>query len=54
MSIHNKAWKYAPAAESAKPGYLARKFARIRAEQKEQAQAAPRVVHLPKRTGTAK
>ena len=46
MSIKDKSWKYADANETRKPGYLARKFARIRAEQKEQAEAkaAPRVV----------
>ena len=33
MSIHNPKWRYAPVSETAKPGYLARKFAKIRAEQ---------------------
>ena len=36
MSIHNRSWKYADANETKKPGYLARKFAKIRAAQAEQ------------------
>lgn len=35
MSIHDPKWKYVPLKKMA-PGYLARKFARIRAEQAEQ------------------
>ena len=37
MSIHNPKWRYADANETRKPGYLARKFARIRAEQAAEA-----------------
>ena len=37
MSIHDKKWRYADANETRKPGYLARKFARLRAEQAAEA-----------------
>lgn len=33
MSIHDPRWKYVPHSETVKPGYLQRKFARIRSEQ---------------------
>ena len=49
MSIHDKNWKYAPAAETVKPGYLARKFAKIRAEQKAQAEKPKASVQQMKR-----
>ena len=40
MSIHDKKWRYADSNETRKPGYLARRFAKIRAEQAEQKAAA--------------
>ena len=42
MSIYNKSWKYANAAESRKSGYLARKFAKMAADKRaaEKAEAA--------------
>ena len=33
-------WKYIPAAKSAKPGYLASKFRKLRKEQEEKAKEA--------------
>ena len=51
MSIHDKSWKYADANETRKPGYLARKFARIRAEQKEKADKPKNLHQLRKANG---
>ena len=48
MSIHDKNWKYTPAADTVKPGYLARKFARIRAEEAAK-RTAPKNVQQMKR-----
>jgi len=36
MSLHDPNWKYTSAAETAKPGYLARRFREVREEQKKQ------------------
>ena len=49
MSIHDKNWKYAPHADTVKPGYLARKFARIRAEAAANRANAPKNVQPMKR-----
>jgi hypothetical protein len=40
MSAHDKNWRYTTAEETKKPGYLKRKFDRIRAEQKANAEEA--------------
>ena len=48
MSIHDKNWKYHPHSETVKPGYLARKFAKIRAEQAAKAAAPKNVQQLRK------
>ena len=48
MSLNDKNWKYTPAADTVKPGYLARKFARIRAEEAAK-RAAPKNVQNIKR-----
>jgi hypothetical protein len=39
MNWRDKKWKYANAAETRKPGYLKRRFERIRREQAQQAKA---------------
>ena len=42
MSWRDPAWKYIPASETAKPGYLERRFAEIRRRQKLDAQERER------------
>lgn len=52
MSIHDKEWRYVPA-KSMAPGYLKRKFAKVRSEQKAVAEAKA-VKVTPIRKGAAK
>ena len=54
MSIRDKSWKYAPAAETAKPGYLRRKFDKIRRQQAEQKAATEAKVQPIRAKGAAK
>ena len=49
MSIHDKKWRYADSNETRKPGYLARRFAKIRAEQAEHKAATEAKVQPIKR-----
>ena len=39
MSVWDKSWKYRPFSETAKPGYLKRRFDAIRKQQREEAEA---------------
>ena len=51
MSIHDKKWRYADSNETRKPGYLARRFAKIRAEQAEQKAATEAKVQPIRKQG---
>ena len=44
MSVYDPNWKYRPASETVKPGYLKRRFDAIRREQKERDAKAAQVV----------
>lgn len=48
MSVHDRRWKYRTQADTTAPGYLARRFAKVRAEQ-EASKAKPQNVRQIKR-----